>query len=489
MAAAARPLAGVGLGWRRELATSLLAAPRTVGFVEVIAESCFAASSLRREVQALAEVWPVLPHGIKLSLGSADGIDDERARKLGALARSLRAPLVSEHVAFTRGAGRDIGHLTQLPMSRAAVAVVARNVGRTRRYLPDVPFLLENPAWTLRWPDDEMGEGDFFHEIVAATGCDLLLDIANVYANALNSGQDPVSLLRSYPLSRVAMVHIAGGAYRDGFYVDTHCHATPPAVMAMLAEVVRVAGPVPVVLERDGRYPPFSALAAELAEAAQIVAGGVHVERDAARTRAAQAEGRPALLAAGGDRDLRPLLRQQGQLAQLLTSESADDVVAADRRWDVREVARSRDVLHHKRADEALPYLPRMRRVASRQPMGASGSIDLYALALQVMQGCEASQDLPAIADALRIADALAEHPQIGFAAAEDGLYLRAQFVRAGHRVRRRWLPFLGSVQLPDGRRLWGVKAVGRMARVRTVAKGSVSKAAAVDPQPRSGNR
>ena len=144
-------LAGVGLGYRRELAASLLMAPSAVDFVEIIAESCFASEPMRREAQGLAEIWPVLPHGIKLSLGSADGIDEDHARRLGALCRQLRAPLISEHVAFTRGRRREIGHLTQLPLSRTAVSVVARNLGRVRRHLPDVPFLLENPAWTLRW--------------------------------------------------------------------------------------------------------------------------------------------------------------------------------------------------------------------------------------------------------------------------------------------------------------------------------------------------
>src|SRR5437660_140412 len=104
--------AGVALGWRKELAADLLGAPSSVDFVEVVAETCFSAVAARREAQALAEIWPIVPHGVKLSLGSAGGIDRERARKLGALAREVRAPAISEHVAFTRGGQREIGHLT-----------------------------------------------------------------------------------------------------------------------------------------------------------------------------------------------------------------------------------------------------------------------------------------------------------------------------------------------------------------------------------------
>src|SRR5687768_2470154 len=130
----------VGIGFRAPLAAALLRAPRRVDFIEVVAERC-ADPKVRHEVMAMRELWPIVPHGVKLSLGSADGIDVERARALGSLAREVRAPLVSEHVAFVRSRGTEIGHLTELPMTREAVRVVARNVEVLRRHLPDVPLL------------------------------------------------------------------------------------------------------------------------------------------------------------------------------------------------------------------------------------------------------------------------------------------------------------------------------------------------------------
>jgi len=140
----------VGLGWRPELAGDLLQAPEAIGCAEIVAETCFAQPAARREAWAIAEVWPVITHGVKLSLGSAEGIEVERARRLGALARELRSPAISEHVALTRAGGREIGHLTALPYTREAIGVLARNVARARRVLPDVPLLLENIAWSLR---------------------------------------------------------------------------------------------------------------------------------------------------------------------------------------------------------------------------------------------------------------------------------------------------------------------------------------------------
>src|SRR3954447_2316193 len=122
----------VGLGFRPEIAGDLLRSPRCVDFVEVVAEACFASPAAHREAVAVSRVWPVVPHGVKLSLGSAEGIDVDRARRLGALAREVRAPAVTEHVAFVRAGGREIGHLTQVPLTREMVRVVARNVAVAR---------------------------------------------------------------------------------------------------------------------------------------------------------------------------------------------------------------------------------------------------------------------------------------------------------------------------------------------------------------------
>ena len=254
----ALPATAVGLGFRRDLAGDLLASPGTVNFVEVVAEACFTSRAARREAIALSRVWPVVPHGVNLSLGSAEGIDAERAHRLGTLARQVRAPVVTEHVAFVRAGGREIGHLTQVPLTRAAARVVARNVAAARRCLPDVPLLLENAAWTFRWPDDELDEATFFGEIVERTGCGLLLDLGNLYANALNARADPFAVLAAYPLDRVAMVHVAGGVSEDGFYFDTHAQAVPEPVFELLGHLVERIGPVPVVLERDDGFPPFA---------------------------------------------------------------------------------------------------------------------------------------------------------------------------------------------------------------------------------------
>lgn len=273
-------LSGAGIGFRPQLAAALLRDPRRVDFVEVVAETCRDPET-RREVVALSRVWPVALHGVSLSPGSAEGLDLARVAWLADLARELRAVVVSEHMAFVRAGGREIGHLTELPRTRVAVGVLARNVAILRRHLPDVPILLENPARSFVWTDHDMDEGAFLHEVVAATGCSLLLDVANLHANAVNG--EPLALA-DVPLDRVALVHVAGGRVEDGFWFDTHAHPVADEVFALAASV-RGRCAAPMLLERDGDFTDPDAILAEV-DRLRALDGGAAALAEAQRTMA-----------------------------------------------------------------------------------------------------------------------------------------------------------------------------------------------------------
>jgi uncharacterized protein len=257
------PLAGVGIGWREELA-GFAERRQGLGFVEVVAESLQADRPLPAGLEALARRGvPVVPHGVKLSLGSAEPPDPARVGHLAALAERLEAPLVSEHVAFVRAGGLEAGHLLPVPRTRDALAVLAANVRQAQAELP-VPLALEHVAALLEWPAPELDEAAFLTELLDRTGALLLLDVANLYANARNGGGDPLAFLDALPLDRVAYVHVAGGTERDGLYHDTHAHPTPAAVLELVAELCARTEPPGVMLERDDAYPPEPELAAEL---------------------------------------------------------------------------------------------------------------------------------------------------------------------------------------------------------------------------------
>jgi uncharacterized protein len=250
-------LKGLGIGWRPEIA-GFVGGLDTLGFTEVIAESVHGV--LPAPLAALRDRGvPVIPHGVKLSLGGAEPVDASRVEHFAAAAAVTRAPVVSEHIAFVRAGGREAGHLLPLPRTREAVDAMVANVTTVQSTL-DVPLALEPIAALVEWPDDELTELQFLTEILDRTGAMLLLDIANVYANAVNRHEDPRDLLAALPWDRVAYVHVAGGELVDGLYHDTHVHALSGDIL----QLVRETKPPALMLERDGRYPPAAELRAEL---------------------------------------------------------------------------------------------------------------------------------------------------------------------------------------------------------------------------------
>lgn len=253
---------GVGIGWRPEIAEFVAGLPG-LRFTEVVAESVRPSDPPPALMALRDRGVTVIPHGVKLSLGGAEPVDPKRVRHLAECTELLGSPWVSEHISFCRAGGLEVGHLTPLPRTRDSVDVMVDNVNRVQADLP-VPIALEPIAVLFDWPDPELTEAEFLNEILDRTGALLLLDVANVYANAVNRGEEPTALLDALPLERVAYVHVAGGEEHDGIYHDTHADATPPEVFELVAELCKRQRPPALILERDGRYPPPADLSAEL---------------------------------------------------------------------------------------------------------------------------------------------------------------------------------------------------------------------------------
>jgi uncharacterized protein (UPF0276 family) len=401
----------------------------------MVAERCLAAPQHRREAAALAELWPLVVHGVKLSLGTAAGIDRDHAARVGELARALNAPVISEHVALTRVPGREIGHLTAVPFCADMVTIVARNVAAARRRLPDVPLLLENVAWTLRFSEDTMPEGAFYAAVADATGCGLLLDVANLYANALNAGMDPRTALADFPLDRVEMVHVAGGGFEDGFYFDTHAHAVPEEVFGLVKRVLEERPGIPVVLERDANFPTFEETARELARLHDLTHAGGGGEF--MRSRRAKPEPAPF--------DSRVEAARQERLAVELTGRTEPASPA---------IARSRRVLEDKRIDDVMPLLPTL----ARRPH------EIETLARRTLAAVERAAENVAPTDAFHVAEAALACAHLAAAARRDLLLLRARFVPKGDGARPRRGPFVGRERLGQ-RRLWAIKGPGKGAK------------------------
>jgi uncharacterized protein (UPF0276 family) len=174
-------------------------------------------------------------------------------------------------VAFTRAGGIEIGHLAPLPRTNEALDVLERNVARARATIGDVPLVLENIAAPMRLATDgDYREGAFLAELVARTGCGLLLDVENLFANAANFGEDPRAMLDELPPDAVVQLHVAGGHWSGDAYVDSHAHAVTEAVWALAAEACARFPIRAIVVERDENLPAFDALLGEIERADAI---------------------------------------------------------------------------------------------------------------------------------------------------------------------------------------------------------------------------
>jgi uncharacterized protein (UPF0276 family) len=264
------PVLGVGVGFREPFLADLFRNRDRVDFLEVTADHYFDVNEEKRaELDVLAAHFPIIPHGLDLSLGGAEGLDDEYLAAMADLVARLDPPWWSEHIAYTRAGGVSIGHLAPLPWTVETVDVVARNVEKVRRKIR-TPLILENITATMIAPGTDMDEVDFLTAVLDRTGCGLLCDVTNLYTNAVNHGRDLDDMLDRFPWDRVVQLHFAGGHWQDGSLLDSHAHATPPQVWKVLEAAVSRAPVRGIILERDENLPPFAELLGELEHARTI---------------------------------------------------------------------------------------------------------------------------------------------------------------------------------------------------------------------------
>jgi uncharacterized protein (UPF0276 family) len=281
-----------GLGWRPQLAAGIFDNMDRLDMVEVIADDLFDAPAKEvRAIRTLATQLPVVLHGIQLGLASSAGVDVKRLEKMARVVQQIRPDFWSEHLAFVRGGGIEIGHLAAPPRNEATLLGAARNV-RTARQIAGTPPLLENVATLIDPPGSDRSELEWVAGVLEATGCGLLLDLHNLHANAVNFGYDAASFIRALPAERIAAIHLAGGRWirgsRDSRLLDDHFHDVPDAVYELLGVAGRHAvQPLTVILERDGNYPPMESLMAQLDRARRVLAMG----RVARETEAAHVAG------------------------------------------------------------------------------------------------------------------------------------------------------------------------------------------------------
>ncbi len=267
----------VGLGLRSELHSEALNAPNCVGFWEVHPENYFSPGESRDTLIAMAERSPISVHGVSLNLGGVQPLNIEHIKRMRQMAGEVNAASVSEHLAWTHSDSAYLNDLIPLPLSEEALVHFCQRVSQTQDILGQ-RLLVENPSTYLRFGDDNYHEADFIVELVKRTGCGVLLDVNNLFVSCHNHGWNATQYLSKIPMQAVGEIHIAGHTLErhmgEDILIDTHDATVVSGVWALLKETLDIAGPKPVLLERDGNIPQLDVLLEEVGQAREILSMG-----------------------------------------------------------------------------------------------------------------------------------------------------------------------------------------------------------------------
>lgn len=250
----------VGLGYRQPIADWIMGQPDGVDCIEVTAEHFFAGGE--RELATLAEMFPVSVHGLGLSLGTPGPLDLATLKQFKRVADCAEARWISEHLAFTKTADLDLGHLNPVPLNDSSLRTMIEHSRQLMDYC-ERPLLLENITSQLRLPE-EIAETEFINLLCDKSGARLLLDVTNLFINSRNHRFDSVSWLKQIEPEFIRQIHIVGYSYSDGIWHDRHNSMIQDELFELATTVVRYAPIEAIIIERDGSFPEIPALEQEL---------------------------------------------------------------------------------------------------------------------------------------------------------------------------------------------------------------------------------
>ena len=262
------PARSVGVGFKAEHFDTILAERPKLGFFEVHAENYMGAGGPpHRRLEGIRDLYPLSLHGVGLSIGSPGSLDGAHLARLAALTKRYQPAFVSEHLAWSAHQGAFFNDLLPLPYTDESLARVCEHVNDAQDALKRT-ILLENPSTYLAFAETTIDETEFLAEIARRTGCGLLLDVNNVFVNAVNHGFDAWRYLARFPHAAVGEIHLAGYAVDDDdsgppLLIDAHNSPVREEVLALYVEAVRKLGPIPTLVEWDNDLPDWPVLLRE----------------------------------------------------------------------------------------------------------------------------------------------------------------------------------------------------------------------------------
>lgn len=260
-------LKGAGLGLRASHYQEIFETKPDVPWFELLSDNYMAAGGLPiQRAEKVRQDYPITLHGVGMSLGSADPLNTDYLKRLKVLADRLEPHYVSDHIAWVSVDGKYTHDLLPLPYNQDMLQHLSDRIQQVQDYLGRT-ILIENPSSYLSFDSSDMSEADFINQLSLSSGCELLLDVNNIYVSAMNHGFDPYQYLESIPQDKVKEIHLAGYEQMDGYLFDTHGHSVKPPVWDLYRAALKRFGSVPTLIEWDTDVPEFSTLLAEAKKA------------------------------------------------------------------------------------------------------------------------------------------------------------------------------------------------------------------------------
>jgi uncharacterized protein (UPF0276 family) len=269
--------ARAGIGLRAPHVVEVMATRPAIAFLEVHTENYLGGGPAVAALERLRSEYPVSLHGVGLSLGGADPLDDRHLLRVKGLVERIQPALVSEHLAWSVGGGAYLNHLLPLPYDAVRLEATSRRIERIQETLGR-RILVENPARYLRFRGSPIPEPEFLLELSRRTGCGILLDVNNVYVSARNFDEDPGEYLDAMKAGPIGEIHLAGHATNDAdgraILIDDHGSRVDGAVWDLYRTALMQIGPIPTLVEWDTNLPELAVLLGEAEQAERSLQAG-----------------------------------------------------------------------------------------------------------------------------------------------------------------------------------------------------------------------
>jgi uncharacterized protein (UPF0276 family) len=266
----AYPALGFGLGLRVDHYETLLAERPAIDWLEALTENYLVPGGRPlNNLMRIREHYPMVMHGVSMSIGSTAPLDRDYLAQVKALAARVEPAWISDHLCWTGVHGKNMHDLLPMPYTEEALAHIVSRVRAVQDILGR-RILLENVSSYVSFRDSRLTEWEFLKAVAEEADCLILLDVNNIYVSSVNHEFDPYAYLNAIPVERVQQMHLAGHQNHGDYLIDTHDHPVPEPVWKLYAAAVRRFGGVSTMIERDANIPPLAELQQELAAARRV---------------------------------------------------------------------------------------------------------------------------------------------------------------------------------------------------------------------------